>query len=243
MAAERFAKIQELHRLNNKVYYDIGSSNECLLHFGDHKNNTNGVELSGSLDNFLSELFMGRLNTIGVETIFIKRLNMREQLVYLADPLNFGVKISNTASKEQSEHFDLLDSMRFEEPLIEFFYRSGDTERTISPQHIKSFQWLDADDLTELLATTKRINDFMVGQFLALGLNLNSYSLGFGRYFFYDIYESYKIILNDLSNFRVNVESLHSKEHQAKNTQNNFGMQELAKRFGVLSFLENMKVA
>ena len=39
------------------------------------------IEGKGVLNNRLSEFFMSGLNNIGVPTHFIKRLNMREQLV------------------------------------------------------------------------------------------------------------------------------------------------------------------
>lgn len=43
------------------------------------------IEGKGVLNNRLSEFFMNGLNAIGVPTHFIRRINMREQLVRMAE--------------------------------------------------------------------------------------------------------------------------------------------------------------
>jgi phosphoribosylaminoimidazole-succinocarboxamide synthase len=54
----------------------------------------------GVLNNRLSEFFMSGLNSIGVPTHFIRRLNMREQLVRMAEIVPLEVVVRNFAAGE-----------------------------------------------------------------------------------------------------------------------------------------------
>ena len=52
----------------------------------------------GVLNNFISELIMTRLNDINIPNHFIKRLNMREQLVHKLEIIPIEVVIRNIAT-------------------------------------------------------------------------------------------------------------------------------------------------
>ena len=56
------------------------------------------VDGKGVLNNRLSEFFMAGLNSIGVPTHFIRRVNMREQLVRMAEILPLEIVVRNFAA-------------------------------------------------------------------------------------------------------------------------------------------------
>jgi phosphoribosylaminoimidazole-succinocarboxamide synthase len=136
----------------------------------------------GAINNRISEILMGRLSDINIQTHFIRRHNMREQVVRSVEALPFFVRIYNVANQELSERLGVENSFRFTEPLFEFRISSpAHKESMVSSQHISALGWSDPDEIERIFITTQRINDFLCGHFSALGFQLLQCRLKFGR--------------------------------------------------------------
>ena len=197
----------------------------------------------GSITNRLSELFMSRLNEMGIETHFIKRLNMSEQLVKAAEPIPLRLTVHNAAVDEFSERLGLEVPHLLTRPVIEFSFKSRDLKYpVISEQHIESFQWANPDEVEYMMIVAQRVNDFLNGQFYALGLRLLSFSLEFGRLYqgeFFD--DSQIVIIDEISPDTCTILDLNSGErldglckenHENETIAKQY--QEVARRFGIL---------
>ena len=51
----------------------------------------------------------------------------------------------------------------------------------ISEEHITAFGWATPQDIDEILSLSLRVNDFLLGLFLGVGLRLVDFKLEFGR--------------------------------------------------------------
>ena len=51
----------------------------------------------------------------------------------------------------------------------------------MSEEHITCFGWANAADIDDIVALTLRINDFLAGLFLGVGITLVDFKLEFGR--------------------------------------------------------------
>ena len=83
-------KKKKLYEGKAKILYSTSDSYNLIQHFKDEATAFNAkkkevIEGKGVLNNFLSEFFMQKLNSVNVPTHFISRLNMREQLVEKCD--------------------------------------------------------------------------------------------------------------------------------------------------------------
>ena len=94
-------KKKKLYEGKAKILYSTSDSNSLIQHFKDEATAFNAkkkevIEGKGVLNNFLSEFFMQKLNSVYVPTHFISRLNMREQLVEKCDiiPLEVVIRLS-----------------------------------------------------------------------------------------------------------------------------------------------------
>lgn len=67
----------------------------------------------------------------------------------------------------------------------------------VSEQHITTLDWASEGEVDDMLAVSKRVNDFLCGQFLALGIRLISFTLEFGRVYFSEIEEDTQVLLID----------------------------------------------
>lgn len=183
-----------------KILYEMAeSSGSYAMQFRDILNGSQEpIPGKGSLNNRLSELFMSRLDDIGLETHFVRRLNMSEQQVKIADPYNFRVTVHNVACDNLQTRLGLNEHEIFSKPIIELSLRDIDLNYPIiAPEHVDSMDWASADEVEDIILLSRRINDFMSGQFFAVGLRLLSIDLEFGRLYQGEYFEQTKIILID----------------------------------------------
>lgn len=183
-----------------KTLYDMAeSSGSYAMQFRDVLTGSEEpIPGKGSLSNRLSELFMSRLNDIGIETHFVRRLNMSEQQVRIADPYNFRMTVHNVACDALQSRLGLSEHEVFSKPIIELSLRDIELNYPIiAPEHVDAMDWASADEVEDMILLSRRINDFISGQFFAVGLRLLNIDLEFGRLYQGDYFEQTKIILID----------------------------------------------
>ena len=70
------------------------------------------------MNNFISELLMSRLSEINVPNHFIKRLNMREQLVRKLEIIPIEVVVRNVATGSLVKRLVLKMERFYQDPLL-----------------------------------------------------------------------------------------------------------------------------
>ncbi|EEW23988.1 phosphoribosylaminoimidazolesuccinocarboxamide synthase [Rhodobacter ferrooxidans] len=140
------------------------------------------VEGKGVLNNRLSEFFMSGLNSIGVPTHFIRRLNMREQLVRMAEIVPLEVVVRNFAAGELSTRLGIPEGTALPRPIVEYYFKDeklGDP--MVAEEHIIAFGWASQQDLDDIVALALRVNDFLSGVMMGIGIRLADFRLEVGR--------------------------------------------------------------
>ena len=136
----------------------------------------------GVLNNRISEYLMTRLAEIGVPNHFIRRLNMREQLVREVEIIPIEVVIRNVAAGSLTKRFGIKEGTVLPRSIIEYYYKSDELgDPMVSEEHITAFGWAAPADLDDIVALSLRVNDYLSGLFLGVGLKLVDFKLEFGR--------------------------------------------------------------
>jgi phosphoribosylaminoimidazole-succinocarboxamide synthase len=136
----------------------------------------------GVLNNRISEYLMVRLGEIGVPTHFVRRLNMREQLVREVEIIPIEVAVRNVAAGSLAKRFNLTEGMQLPRSIVEYYYKANELDDPlVSEEHITAFGWATPQDLDDMLALALRINDFLSGLFLGVNLKLVDFRVEFGR--------------------------------------------------------------
>ena len=66
--------------------------------------------------------------------------------------------------------------------IIEFYYKSDAlNDPMVSEEHITAFGWATPGELDEIMQLALRVNDFLVGLFLGIGVRLVDFKVEFGR--------------------------------------------------------------
>ncbi|MDE3015566.1 MAG: phosphoribosylaminoimidazolesuccinocarboxamide synthase [Pseudomonadota bacterium] len=148
--------------------------------FNNQKKGT--IAGKGVLNNRISEYLMLRLHEIGVPTHFIRTLNMREQLIKSVQIVPLEVIVRNVAAGSFAKRFGVKEGKDLGQPLIEYCYKNdalGDP--FVSEEHIFAFHWATPQEVDEIRMYALRINDFLSGLFMGVGIRLVDFKLEFGR--------------------------------------------------------------
>ena len=125
---------------------------------------------------------MLRLAEIGVPTHFMRRLNMREQLVRQVQIIPVEVVIRNVVAGSLAKRFGLEEGTPLPRSIIEYYYKKDELgDPMVSEEHITAFGWASTQDLDDIMQLSLRVNDFLTGLFLGIGIRLIDFKLEFGR--------------------------------------------------------------
>ena len=148
--------------------------------FNNQKKGT--ISGKGVLNNRISEYLMTRLAEMGIPTHLVKRLNMREQLVYELEIVPIEVVVRNIAAGSFAKRFNMPDGTPIPRSIVEYYYKSDELgDPMVTEEHITAFGWANPQDLDDIMALALRVNDYLTGLFLGVGLRLVDFKLEFGR--------------------------------------------------------------
>jgi len=170
-----------------KILYEGPEPGTYVQYFKDDATAFNNqkkdvIEGKGVLNNRLSEFFMTGLNEIGVPTHFIRRINMREQLVRAVEIIPLEVVVRNIAAGSISKRLGIDEGTPLPRPIVEFYYKNdalGDP--LVSEEHILAFGWATHQDLDDMVALALRVNDFLSGVMMGVGIKLIDFKIEIGR--------------------------------------------------------------
>ena len=238
------ARRKKVYEGKAKVLFEGPEPGTLVQYFKDDAtadNNTKHAIIAGKgvLNNRISEHIMSRLNEIGVPTHFMRRLNMREQLVKEVEIIPLEVVVRNVAAGSLSERLGIAEGTPLPRSIIEYRYKSAEVNNPIvSEEHITAFGWASTQDLDDMMSLSLRVNDFLNGLFFGIGIRLVDFRLEFGRLYYED--EVQLIIADEISpdNCRLWDASTGEKmdkdrfRHDLGNVEE--GYQEVARRLGIL---------
>jgi phosphoribosylaminoimidazole-succinocarboxamide synthase len=168
-----------------KILYEGPEPGTVIVHFKDDATAFNAekkavIDGKGVLNQRISEYLFTRLNEIGIPTHFMRSLNMREVREVEIIPLE--VVVRNVAAGSLAKKLGLEEGFQLPRSIIEFYYKNdalGDP--MVSEEHITSFGWATPMEIDDMMHMAIRINDFMTGLFLGIGIKLVDFKIEFGR--------------------------------------------------------------
>jgi phosphoribosylaminoimidazole-succinocarboxamide synthase len=170
-----------------KVLYEGPEPGTLIQHFKDDATAFNAkkheiIDGKGVLNNRISEFIFQHLNDIGVPTHFIRRLNMREQLIREVEIVPLEVVVRNVAAGSLSKRLGMEEGTQLPRSIIEFYYKNDALDDPmVSEEHITAFGWASPQEIDDIMALAIRVNDFLSGLFLGVGIRLVDFKMECGR--------------------------------------------------------------
>ncbi len=136
------------------------------------------VDGKGVLNNRISEHIFTHLNKMGIPTHFIRRLNMREQLIREVEIIPLEIVVRNVAAGSLSKRLGLEEGTVLPRSIIEFYYKADALDDPmVSEEHITAFGWATPQEIDDIMALAIRVNDFLSGLFLGAGIQLVDFKI------------------------------------------------------------------
>jgi phosphoribosylaminoimidazole-succinocarboxamide synthase len=193
----------------------------------------------GVINNRISEYLMMRLQEIGVPTHFIRRLNMREQLIRQVEIVPIEVVVRNVAAGSLSQRLGIPEGQTLPRSILEFYYKNDKLgDPMVTEEHITAFGWASPPDLDDMISLALRINDFLTGLFLGIGIRLIDFKVEFGRLYEDDMVRI--VLADEISPDSCRLWDLKTNEKMDKDRfRRDLGRveeayQEVARRLGIL---------
>ncbi|MDW4496376.1 phosphoribosylaminoimidazolesuccinocarboxamide synthase [Sulfitobacter sp. D35] len=181
------ARRKKIYEGKAKILYEGPEPGTIVQYFKDDATAFNAEKKAvfdgkGVLNNRLSEFFMTGLQQIGVPTHFIRRLNMREQLVRSVEIIPLEVIVRNYAAGSMAKRLGLEEGMQLPRPIVEYCYKDDKLgDPLVTEEHIAAFGWASQQDMDDMLSLALRVNDFLSGVMLAVGIRLVDFKIEIGR--------------------------------------------------------------
>ncbi|MEM1432064.1 MAG: phosphoribosylaminoimidazolesuccinocarboxamide synthase, partial [Pseudomonadota bacterium] len=115
-------------------------------------------------------------------THFIKRINKREQLIRSVEIIPLEVVERNIAAGTKAKRLGIDEGTPLPRPVVEF-YLTDDAlgDPLVTEEHVLAFGWASQQDLDDMVALALRVNDFLSGVLLGVGIRLVDFKIEIGR--------------------------------------------------------------
>ncbi len=169
------------------IFATDNDPNVVIQHFKDDITAFNNKKKSvlpgkGVLNNYIASFFMTRLNNMGINTHFIKQLNMKEQLVKKVEMVPLEIVVRNIAAGSLCERLNIETGKNLNTAIIEFFYKVKDDPLVTEEHIVNCLNLLSIWELEEIKMIALRINDFLSGVFSTINISLVDFKIEFGHY-------------------------------------------------------------
>jgi|TARA_Y100000814_G_scaffold260837_2_gene211762 phosphoribosylaminoimidazole-succinocarboxamide synthase len=170
-----------------KVLYEGPEPGLLVQYFKDDATAFNNekkgiIDGKGVLNNRISEYLFMKLSDIGIPNHFIKRLNMREQLIREVEIIPVEVVVRNVAAGSISKRLGIPEGTNLPHSIVEYYFKNDElNDPMVSEEHITAFGWASPPEIDDILSMSLRINDFLCGLFTGIGIRLVDFKLEYGR--------------------------------------------------------------
>ena len=132
-------------------------------------------------------LFVGLLSLVGCQR--------GEKLVREVEIVPLEVVVRNIAAGSLAKRLGIEEGQALPRSIIEFYYKNDQLgDPIVSEEHITAFNWASPQEIDDIMHMAIRINDFLSGLFLGIGIKLVDFKIEFGRLYENDMM---RIVLAD----------------------------------------------
>ena len=109
---------------------------------------------------------------------------MREQLIKEVEIIPLEIVVRNIAAGSLAKRLGIEEGTQLPRSIIEFYYKNDAlNDPLVSEEHITAFGWASPQEIDDIMALAIRVNDFLSGLFLGVGIQLVDFKIECGRLF------------------------------------------------------------
>lgn len=170
-----------------KRIFSTGENDVLRVEYKDEVTAGNGakkdlIEGKGRLNNQITSRIFNYLKEKGVKSHFIEQTSETEQLVQSVEIIPLEVVVRNIAAGSITKRLGFDKGHKFDEPLVEFFYKNDDlNDPLITEDHIKLLHLAEDNEINILKEAAKEVNAVLAQLMNEMNLRLVDFKIEFGR--------------------------------------------------------------
>ena len=181
-------KKAQLYEGKAKKVFSTDDPSLCIVSYKDDATAFNGekkgtIRGKGVINNRITNYLMRRLEAeAGIPTHFVEELSDTDTLVKKVSIVPLEVIIRNTAAGSFSKRLGVPEGTALKSTILEFCYKDdalGDP--MVNDYHILAMGWATEEEINEIKDLTFRVNDYLLGFFKGINIDLIDFKLEFGK--------------------------------------------------------------
>ena len=171
-----------------KRIYKTDNPDLFIQHFKDDATAFNAkkrgtIVNKGVMNNLISERLFKLLESEGVRTHLVERINDRDMLVKKLDIVPVEVVIRNIIAGSMSKRLGIEEGTKAKKPILEFYYKADALDDPlINDDTAIALGWATASELAKIRDMATKVNQVLKKFFDKRGLILVDFKLEFGRH-------------------------------------------------------------
>ena len=171
-----------------KKIYATDKEDQVIVYYKDDATAFNGekkgqIEDKGVLNNSITSKLFELLESKGIRTHYIEKLNEREQLCKKVEIVPVEVIVRNVAAGSMAKRLGIDEGMELNTTIFEICYKNDDLgDPLINDYHAVAIGLTTFEELKEIYSVTEKINEILKEFFLKQNIRLIDFKLEFGRY-------------------------------------------------------------
>ena len=181
-------KLAMLYEGKAKKIYATDKEDEVIIYYKDDATAFNGVkkgtiEDKGIMNNEITCALYELLESKGIKTHLVKKLNEREQLCKKVEIVPLEVIVRNVAAGSMAKRLGLEEGTELKTTAFEISYKNDDlNDPLVNDYHAVAIGATTFDELKQIYGMTAKINDVLKEFFMKENIRLIDFKIEFGRY-------------------------------------------------------------
>ena len=170
-----------------KQVFATDNPNEVIVRFKDDATAFNAqkkgnFDLKGEMNNAITTLIFEYLNTKGIPTHFIKKVDEREQLVKKVQIIPLEVIVRNYSAGSMAQRLGVEEGIKSPTTIFEICYKRDDLgDPLINDHHAVFLGAATYEELDEMYKLTSNINDILINLFDQMNIILVDFKIELGK--------------------------------------------------------------
>ncbi|WP_185852280.1 phosphoribosylaminoimidazolesuccinocarboxamide synthase [Blattabacterium cuenoti] len=170
-----------------KKIYSTNNPIQVLIHYKDNITALDGLKENilqdkGVLNNEITTLIFQFINSCGIKTHFIRKINNREQLCHKVNMIPLEFVVRNIVAGSMSKRLGVKEGIHLYNPIFEIFYKNDKLkDPLINDHHAVFLEIISYEELNTIYSITSKINHFIKKYFLDKNILLVDFKIEFGK--------------------------------------------------------------
>lgn len=173
-------KAKKVYATNNPDYVIVDYKDDATAFNGEKKGTITG---KGVINNKMTNFMFKLLEKEGVPTHLVEEISDRETIVKKVEIVPLEVIVRNVAAGSFSKKLGIAEGTPLKQPTLEFSYKNDDLgDPFINKYYALGLDLATEKEIEDITKYAFKVNEFMLGFFKNIGIDLIDFKIEFGRF-------------------------------------------------------------